>query len=651
MSDWEDEPALPERNNHIHKLHDNENWDSEEVTSNPKNVSEWSDEDKPSENRQGAGDGNNYRGRCNNGDVGTGGGYRGRRNDGQGAGGGGYRGRRNDGEGGGGGYRGRREDAVLGGGYQRRMDNNDGGGAAGYRGNGYRGRRNDNEDVCDDRRGGGGGGGGGFQRERGGAERRRRDDGDMNNNHDDVGEDGEKQKAREFYIPPEPTNDETEVFSTGISSGINFAKYDNIPVKVTGENVPPPIKSFDQARLRGSVLDNVIKSGYVVPTPIQKVSLPLIAEGRDLMACAQTGSGKTAAFLLPILSNILDESHDLEIGKPQAVIVSPTRELAIQTFNEARKFSFKTYLKITIVYGGTSFKYQNEGITKGCHVLIATPGRLLDFVDRTFITFDDTRFVVLDEADRMLDMGFSDSMRKIMHHQTMRPDHQTLMFSATFPEEIQRMAGEFLRNYIFVTIGVVGGACSDVQQTIYEVNKFNKRSKLMEILREGADGTIVFVETKRAADFLASFFSETEFPTTSIHGDRLQSQREQALRDFKSGIMKVLIATSVASRGLDIKNVKHVINYDMPTNIDDYVHRIGRTGRVGNSGRATSFFDPEQDRAIAGDLIKILEGSGQEVPDFLKEIGGGSSYCGSKFGGIDVRGGLNAVNLEEEQDW
>ncbi|XP_030555953.1 ATP-dependent RNA helicase vasa [Drosophila novamexicana] len=651
MSDWDDEPDCT--NQPIHKPHVDDKWESKgEASSNKKTVSEWSDEEVAVDNRQGAdgnGNGKGYRG------DGQGGGYRGRRDDGQGGGyrgrredadAGGYRGRRDGGEGGG--FRGRRDDGE-GGGYRGRRDDGEGGGYRGRRddgdGGGYRDKR-DNDDG-EDRRGG-------FVRERGGFERRRRDDGDMNNNQEDGGEDCEK-KAREFYIPPEPTNDETEMFSTGISSGINFAKYDNIPVKVTGENVPQPIKNFESARLRGIVLENVVKSGYVVPTPIQKVSIPVIAEGRDLMACAQTGSGKTAAFLLPILNNILDESHDLEIGKPQAVIVSPTRELAIQIFNEARKFSFTTYLKISLVYGGTSFKYQNECITKGCHVLIATPGRLLDFVDRTFITFDDTRFIVLDEADRMLDMGFSDSMRKIMHHQTMRAEHQTLMFSATFPEEIQRMAGEFLKNYVFVTIGVVGGACSDVQQTVYEVNKFNKRSKLMEILREGADGTIVFVETKRGADFLASFFSETEFPTTSIHGDRLQSQREQALRDFKTGTMKVLIATSVASRGLDIKNVKHVINYDMPTNIDDYVHRIGRTGRVGNSGRATSFFDPEQDRTLAADLIKILEGSGQEVPEFLKEIGGGSSsYCSSKFGGIDVRGGAkngHIDNLEEEEEW
>jgi len=357
--------------------------------------------------------------------------------------------------------------------------------------------------------------------------------------------------------------------------------------------VPPAIKTFDKAGLRKIVLDNVMKSGYTVPTPIQKVSIPVIAGKRDLMACAQTGSGKTAAFLLPIITSILDDpSENVEIGKPQAVIVSPTRELAIQIFNEARKFAHSTYLKITLVYGGTSVKHQNEAVAKGCHVLIATPGRLLDFVERTFVLFDDTRFVVLDEADRMLDMGFQESMRKIMQHPTMRPQHQTLMFSATFPEEIQRLAGEFLKDYVFVTIGVVGGACSDVKQDIFEVSKFNKRSKLMvrqmmdismcnnrliiispylqEILREGAEGTIVFVETKRGADFLASFFSETEFPTTSIHGDRLQSQREQALRDFKNGTMKVLIATSVAARGLGKYNrrmlLTHIIIFCLSTN-------------------------------------------------------------------------------------
>ncbi|XP_033152140.1 ATP-dependent RNA helicase vasa isoform X11 [Drosophila mauritiana] len=525
-------------------------------------------------------------------------------------------------------------------------------------GGGFRGRRYENEDG-DERRGRREGFNQeprGERNERGeaGFERRRRNEDDINNNNDIV---EDVQKKREFYIPPAPSNDETEIFSSGIASGINFSKYDNIPVKVTGNDVPAGIKNFTSADLRDIIVENVKKSGYKVPTPIQKRAIPVITAGRDLMACAQTGSGKTASFLLPIISKLLDDPQDLEFGRPQAVIVSPTRELAIQIFDEARKFAFESYLKIGIVYGGTSFRHQNDCITKGSHVLIATLGRLLDFVDRAFVTFEDTRFVVLDEADRMLDMGFSEGMRKLMTHVTMRPQHQTLMFSATFPEDIQRLAGEFLNNYVFVAIGMVGGACSDVKQTIYEVSKFNKRAKLMEILREDADGTIVFVETKRGADFLASYLSETEFPTTSIHGDRLQSQREQALRDFKNGSMKVLIATSVASRGLDIKNIKHVINYDMPKSIDDYVHRIGRTGRVGNNGRATTFFDPDQDRVIAADLIKILDGAGQTVPEFLRNLGAcdGGGYSTQDFGGVDVRGRGNyvndATNVEADEDW
>lgn len=199
------------------------------------------------------------------------------------------------------------------------------------------------------------------------------------------------------------------------------------------------------------------------------------------MGCAQTGSGKTAAFLLPIINNLLSVSTDLSIGKPQALIVSPTRELSIQIFNEARKFALGSYLKISIVYGGTSSKHQGENVSKGCHILICTPGRLLDFVERAFITFEDTRFVVLDEADRMLDMGFKENVETIMSHPTMRAlnERQNLMFSATFPEPIQLLAGKYLRDYIFIAVGIVGGACTDVQQNFYEVKKFQKRAKLL----------------------------------------------------------------------------------------------------------------------------------------------------------------------------
>lgn len=266
----------------------------------------------------------------------------------------------------------------------------------------------------------------------------------------------------------------------------------------------------------------------------------------------------------------------------------------------------------------------------------------MDFVERAYITFDEIRHVVLDEADRMLDLGFMPSIEKMINHETMAPldQRRTLMFSATFPVEIQALAGKFLNpNYIFVTVGIVGGACSDVQQVVHEVGKFAKRDKLLEILNaEDPKGTIVFVETKRQADFLASFLSESEHPTTSIHGDRMQRQREEALEDFKKGRMKVLIATSVAARGLDIRNVHHVINYDMPKDIDEYVHRIGRTGRLGNRGKATSFYDPEQDSGIVGPLKKILSESEHSVPEFLGDAGsGGGGGGGRNFGGKDSR--------------
>lgn len=469
-------------------------------------------------------------------------------------------------------------------------------------------------------------------------------------------------RPRELYIPPLPTEDEDQIFGSGISSGINFDKYDGIEVRVSGENPPPQVVSFDRSGLREEVMVNVRKSGYTKPTPIQRYAISIVLAGRDLMACAQTGSGKTAAFMLPMIHHLLNtDGLDYFTRSPYVVIVAPTRELAIQIHEEARKFAHGTRLKVCVSYGGTAVHHQAQQMRAGCHILVATPGRLNDFMERRYVTFENVKFVVLDEADRMLDMGFLPSIEKVMNNSTMaaREHRQTLMFSATFPGEIQELAGKFLNNYICVFVGIVGGACSDVDQVIYEVEKFKKRKKLEEILNEGnPKGTLVFVETKRNADYLASLMSETQFPTTSIHGDRLQREREMALDDFKRGRMDVLIATSVAARGLDIKNVSHVINYDLPKSIDDYVHRIGRTGRVGNKGRATSFYDPDADGPMAQDLVKILTQAGQTVPDFLGSAYAGGSYNGSsQFGGKDIRDSFGSridaqpAQQEPEENW
>ncbi|XP_069126306.1 ATP-dependent RNA helicase DDX4-like isoform X16 [Argopecten irradians] len=450
------------------------------------------------------------------------------------------------------------------------------------------------------------------------------------------------------YIPPAPSEDETEIFG-GILKGINFDKYEKIPVEVTGRGAPASIKSFDEAGIYDGFMTNLVKSHYEKPTPVQKFSIPIVMSGRDLMACAQTGSGKTAAFLLPVLTgmmkNGLTGSAFSEVQEPQALVVAPTRELALQIFNDARKFSHGTMLRPVVLYGGTSVGYQLKQVENGAHIVVGTPGRLIDVIGKGKISLAKLKYLILDEADRMLDMGFGPDIKKIVHElgTPEKTERQTLMFSATFPEEIQKLAGEFLNDYLFLTVGRVGGACSDVSQNFFQVERQQKRQKLCDILSEsGADKTLVFVEQKRNADFLASYLSESGFPTTSIHGDRLQREREEALRDFKMGKAPILIATSVAARGLDIPNVKHVINYDLPQSIDEYVHRIGRTGRCGNLGKATSFYSEDSDGSLAKPLLRILVDAQQNVPDWLEassqnSMSSGSYSGGGRFGGRDIR--------------
>ncbi|XP_011878854.1 PREDICTED: ATP-dependent RNA helicase vasa, isoform A, partial [Vollenhovia emeryi] len=513
---------------------------------------------------------------------------------------------------------------------------------------------------------------GGYNEDRG----RRRNDGDSKEGDDEP-------KKREIYIPPEQPDDETSLFGNDVSMGINFDKYDDIEVKVSGENAPQPIQSFDKAGLRSILLDNIKKSGYTKPTPVQKYAIPIVMSGRDLMACAQTGSGKTAAFVVPILHTLLEDPKDLiKTGsscEPHVIIISPTRELTMQIHQQVKKFSLNSILRAELAYGGTSVMHQSNKVLNGCHILVATPGRLLDFIGRGKIRLSSLRFLVLDEADRMLDMGFLPDVEKIIDHDTMvaAEERQTLMFSATFPNEIQELAGRFLRNYLFLAVGIVGGACSDVEQNFYQASgQSDKRKLLKELLEKqnqlgSIEGTLVFVEQKRHTDFIAAFLSESNFPTTSIHGDRLQREREEALSEFKRGKMLILVATAVAARGLDIKNISHVINFDLPKTIDEYVHRIGRTGRVGNRGKATSFFDSNTDTPLTGDLVKILRQADQPIPDWLESGGGGGARTfmpgrgGSRrFGGQDIRGNNDAygetcddsgytppVQAEPEEAW
>ncbi|KAG0225862.1 P-loop containing nucleoside triphosphate hydrolase protein [Mortierella sp. GBAus27b] len=422
-----------------------------------------------------------------------------------------------------------------------------------------------------------------------------------------------------------------------INSGINFKNYASIDVVVKG--VPDnfkPLESFDDAGLVSAVLDNVERMHYSQPTPIQKNSIPIINTNYDLMACAQTGSGKTAAFLLPIISTLVkkvtsgrlktirrQDARGLFRASPLFLIILPTRELAIQIFNEARRFTYKTPIRPVVIYGGSEGFIQREQMSKGSDILIATPGRLRDMLDRGNVSLAHVRHVVLDEADRMLDMGFERQIRDIMEKSNITRDEsrQTLMFSATFPRPIQILARDFLKeDFCRLRIGRIGGTTSDITQNILYVEDWEKKEKLVEILLNSpASRTMIFVETKRVADSLDDFLYNQRFPTCSIHGDRTQMEREAALEAFKRGRSPILVATAVASRGLDIKDVMHVINYDLCNNIDEYVHRIGRTARAGNQGLATTFYNSRHE-IVASQLAKVLAQSQQTVPGFLQRF-------------------------------
>ncbi|NXV83569.1 DDX4 helicase, partial [Atlantisia rogersi] len=415
------------------------------------------------------------------------------------------------------------------------------------------------------------------------------------------------------YVPPPPPEDEQAIFAR-YQTGINFDKYDENAVEVSGPDPPEPLLSFEDANLSQTLNINIAKAGYSKLTPVQKYSIPIILSGRDLMACAQTGSGKTAAFLVPIVARMMRDgataSSFKEQQEPECIIVAPTRELINQIFLEARKFVYGTCIRPVGIYGGTQMGYSIRQIQQGCNILCATPGRLLDVIGREKIGLHNVKYLVLDEADRMLDMGFGLDMKKLISFPSMPPkdQRQTLMFSATFPEEVQRLAQEFLEHqYLFVVVGKEGGACSDVQQNILQVPQYSKRDKLLEILQSiGRERTMVFVDKKRKADYIASFLCQEKIPATTIHGDREQREREIALQDFRSGKCPVLVATSVAARGLDIENVQHVINFDLPSTIEEYIHRIGRTGRCGNTGKAVCFFDNNTDGHLAQSLVKVL---------------------------------------------
>ncbi|KAL4890921.1 ATP-dependent RNA helicase ded1 [Aspergillus ambiguus] len=468
--------------------------------------------------------------------------------------------------------------------------------------------------------------------------------------------DGQWRDGKHIPGPPNPRV-ERELFGlpndpSKQSTGINFANYDDIPVEASGHDVPEPVNAFTNPPLDDHLISNIGLARYQTPTPVQKYSIPIVMNGRDLMACAQTGSGKTGGFLFPILSQAFQNGPSptptpaggqFSYGRqrkayPTSLILAPTRELVSQIFDEARKFAYRSWVRPCVVYGGADIGSQLRQIERGCDLLVATPGRLVDLIERGRISLVNIKYLILDEADRMLDMGFEPQIRRIVEGEDMPHvnDRQTLMFSATFPRDIQMLARDFLKDYVFLSVGRVGSTSENITQKVEYVEDHDKRSVLLDILHtHGTSGlTLIFVETKRMADSLSDFLLNQRFPATAIHGDRTQRERERALEMFRSGRCPILVATAVAARGLDIPNVTHVINYDLPTDIDDYVHRIGRTGRAGNTGIATAFFN-RGNRGVVRDLIDLLKEAHQEVPSFLESI----AREGSGYGGRGGRGG------------
>jgi len=439
-----------------------------------------------------------------------------------------------------------------------------------------------------------------------------------------------------------------------VSRGINFDKYNDIPVETSGgQGTEEPIESFAQAcekfGLAQELSDNLARCGYDKPTPVQKYSLPSAMVGTDVMCSAQTGSGKTAAFLVPLVATILKEGAQVADEKavgPSCVVMAPSRELCQQIAVEAKRLCFKTTVRVVSIYGGAPAADQLRELADGCDIAICTPGRLDDFLNRGVLTMEKVRHLTLDEADRMLDMGFEPQIRRIIEDHGMpepglgEDERQTTMFSATFPQEMQDMALDFLDpGYIQISVGRVGSMNADVEQRFVDAANGDKFDALLRSIEEVTDGngkvakTLVFANMKSTVDDIRARLEQNNIRASCIHGGLAQPQRDRALAALKRGSVQAVVATDVAARGLDIPGIDHVVNFDLPGNSEDYVHRIGRTGRIGNKGIATSLVGYRENSLQ--NIVRLLQeqdGEGVEVPEWLEEkaVGGrgGRSHGG-----------------------
>lgn len=496
-------------------------------------------------------------------------------------------------------------------------------------------------------------------------------------------------QAQDWYIQqgnPPGSNHSADPFESCrqmVGEGADFNLYESVSTKVSGNNADNITKlaDFDDlwrrypGRIPDSLWANMQKCGFKTPTPVQRYAIPIGLEGRDMMCSAQTGSGKTAAFLIPMLASMI--KHHKAVGslekpfegacKPDTLILTPTRELCMQTYEDALRFCYNTPHRCYRVYGQQNAKTQLSELAKGADLIVATVGRLYDFVRAGIINLEEVNCFVLDEADRMLDMGFQEQIKEIVEsHKMPSKDHrQTMMFSATFPDTVQEMAKDYLHDFLMIVVGSAGSPAVTVTQLVEKADKAEKEQKLTDfvtaVLKKDPENRIlVFTNSKNSAKFLDEKLYAGTATTAALHGDLDQPKREQHLESFRRGTVEIMIATDVASRGLDISRVTHVVNYDAPKEISLYVHRIGRTGRIGHRGTAMTYITYEDSWCMDSDdflrdLPEVMQGAPNTwVPDWLQQLSDSKkgdvwNYQKPDWGTSDVRDRGNGGNSGNEQ--
>lgn len=456
---------------------------------------------------------------------------------------------------------------------------------------------------------------------------------------------------REFYVPPPDiaamTDDEADLLRLELDS-----------IKIRGIDCPRPVTKWSHFGLPAACLDVIKRLNYMAPTPIQAQAVPAIMSGRDVIGVAKTGSGKTIAFLIPLFRHIKDQRALEPMEGPIALVMTPTRELATQIHRECKPFLKVLNLRAVCAYGGSPIKDQIADLKKGAEIIVCTPGRMIDLLTANsgrVTNLKRVTYVVLDEADRMFDMGFEPQVMKILNN--VRPDRQTVLFSATFPRQMDSLARKILKKPLEITVGGRSVVAAEIEQIVEVRDEDSKFMRLLEILgqmyNEDPDSrTLIFVERHEAADNLLRELMRKGYLCMSLHGGREQVDRDATIADFKAGVVPIVIATSVAARGLDVKQLKLVINYDAPNHMEDYVHRAGRTGRAGNKGTCVTFITPEQER-YSVDIYRALKASNASAPKELEDLANGflekvktgkAHVAGSGFGGK----GLDRLDSERD---